>query len=371
MEHPKLVFNQILKSLKWETGRIYEDHQNSLLYVVPADIFQEIRIEMRAIVGSKVAKSLLYGLNQISADMIIQDGKEMGFAGNDLLRYFLAIMTLFGWGDVKSIEFNPDECEGSLTLARFPQSRVLQTEPVHDDFSGILARAIDLSFGKQCSVAEVSCCEVARDTHECIYEIHSTPASSGTLESQVEVESIGKTDAKLIPVTAEFEEFRNRFSMPEDGVLMLSEGDKLERIVVKDVVSINSMLLKTADIIGWKTIGAMVYRVCRNYVIHDLEGRDSLTLDDIRDYLHKFSLFGWGLFEVQDEGGDAYQVTLENAPFTAGFPLQQTATDYLVGGLLAGLFEKLIKSQVTVKELECTAKGDPHCVFDVTPLQHK
>jgi predicted nucleic acid-binding protein len=55
IEHPKLVFSQILKALKWKGGLAYEDHQDTHLYILPAEILQEIRIELRNTVGKKLS----------------------------------------------------------------------------------------------------------------------------------------------------------------------------------------------------------------------------------------------------------------------------------------------------------------------------
>lgn len=53
IEHPKVVFSQVLKGLKWKDGNVYEDHQDTHLYIVPAEIFQEIRMELRSGIQSE------------------------------------------------------------------------------------------------------------------------------------------------------------------------------------------------------------------------------------------------------------------------------------------------------------------------------
>ncbi len=370
IEHPKLVFAQILKALKWQNGRVYEDHQNQHLFIFPAEILQEIRIELQAIVGKKVAKSMLYNLNQLSADAIIKDAIEQDFKGKDLLRYFLAIMALFGWGSAEQFEIDPATGKGILIIARFPQSTKPQSEPVHDDFSGIVARALELSFNKKYEVKETKCCEMGPG-QVCTYEIQPLTEGAHALESKVNVEDQAKLDAKAISSPVEFEKLVDQMSMPEGGVLMFGERDALHRLIIKDVASINSMLLKTADLIGWKTIGPICFRVGRNTALHDLAAKKPLDLKKVKDYLQQLSYFGWGLFELQDKGAGVYHVIVTNTPFTVGFPLQQTATDYLVGGVLEGAFETFAGKRVNVKELECTAKGDKRDLFEVSPSGNK
>ncbi len=366
IEHPKLVFAQILKALKWQNGRVYENHQNSHLFIFPAQILADIRLELQSIVGKKVAKNMLYNLNQLSADSIIKDAIEQDFKEKDLVRFFLAIMALFGWGSADQFEFDPVTGKGIVTIARFPQSTTAQPEPVHDDFSGILARALELSYGKKLEVRETKCCEMGAGQW-CSYEIQPLAEGTPSLESKIDVQVQAKLDVKAIESPPQFDKLVDQFSMPESGVLMFGEKDALKRLIIKDVASINSMFLKTADLIGWKTIGPICFRVGRNTSLRELAEKKPLDLNKAKEYLQQLSLFGWGLFELQDKGTGIYHVIVSNSPFTAGFPVQQIATDYLVGGVLEGLFETLSGKRVNVKELECTAKGNPKCLFEISP----
>ena len=370
IEHPKLVFTQILKALKWQDGRVYEDHQNSHLFILPAEILAEIRLELQSIVGKKVAKNMLYNLNQLSADAIIKDAIEQDFKEKDLLRYFLAIMSLFGWGSAEQFEFDPVTGKGIVSISRFPQSSKPQPEPVHDDFSGILARALELSYGKKCEVREISCCEMGKGD-VCTYEIQPITEGSPAMVSKIDIQDQAKLDAKNISSPPDFERLIEQISMPESGVLVYGEKNALKRLIIKDVASINSMFLKTADLIGWKTIGPICFRVGRNTALNEIAKKKPLDLKKITDYLQELSYFGWGLFNLEDKGSGIYYVIVTNSPFTAGFPIQQTATDYLLAGVLEGLFEALEGNRVNVKEVECTAKGDKRCLFEITPLGFK
>lgn len=364
IEHPKVVFSQILKGLKCVDGNVYEEHQNTHLYIFPAEIFQEIRLEIRNTVGKKLACNLLYSLNQLSADLIIKDAIEQNFNSKDLFRYFLGIMGLFGWGFSKQFDFDPETGNGMITITNFPKLNIIQIEPVHDDFAGIIARALHLSFGENYDVKEITCCEMSSEALDCSYQINPLAEKSRGMESKAEIQNIEEFDAERITNSEEFNSFIGQLSMPENGVLMLEENGAFKRIVIKDVQSINSMILKTADLIGWKTMGSICFRVGRNHVIKELEGKGQIDLEFIRDYLHRLTLFGWGLFDIQTSDGK-YHVMFWNHPFTVGFPPQQIATDYLVGGIINGLFELLEGKRVNAKEVECLAKGDNRCLFEV------
>ncbi|MBN2152714.1 MAG: hypothetical protein JW839_14780 [Candidatus Lokiarchaeota archaeon] len=366
IEHPKLVFSQVLKGIKWKDGNVYEDHQNTQLYILPAGIFPEIRIELRNTLGKKLARNLLYSLNQSSADTVIKDAIDQEFKGKDLFKYFCAVMSLFGWGFAERIDFDASTRSGTVVIARFPQSNLPQAEPVHDDFAGIIARAIELTYEGKFDVKETKCCEVAGAGHECTYEIMPLKQGAQVMDSKVEVRPLARWDAKGIENPEDFARFMDQVSMPENGVLMLGEKDAAKRIVIKDVESINSMFLKTANLLGWKTVGPVLFRVGRNHLLNDLAGAGRMDVASIKGYLRRLTLFGWGNFEVEQAGEGAYRVALTRNPFTAGLPPQPVATDYLIGGFISGLFESLAGGRVNVKEVECAAKGDGRCLFEVS-----
>nr|MDO8113223.1 V4R domain-containing protein [Candidatus Sigynarchaeota archaeon] len=368
IEHPKLIQKQIFKALKWKDGNVYEDHQNTHMYILPAGIFQEIRIELRNTIGKKLARNLLYSLNQLSADAIIKDAIEQDFKGKELFKYFCAIMSLFGWGYAEHLDFDSSTGNGTITISRFPQSNIPQQEPVHDDFAGILARAFELSYGGKYEVKETKCSEMAGGGQECTYQIIPLKEGTQVMGSKVDVLQIEKLDAKSIVNPEEFDKLIDQLSMPENGVLMLGEKSAARRLVIKDVASINSMFLKTADLLGWKTMGPVLFRVGRSHLLKDLPSTERMDIAAIKAYLRKLTLFGWGIFDVAQKGESTYHVVLTRNPFTAGMPLQQVATDYLIGGFISGMFESLAGKRVTVKETECAVKGDKHCLFEVSVL---
>ncbi len=359
------------RGLKWKDGWVYEDHQDTHLYISPAEIFQEIRIEYLNTFGKKVASNLLYNLNQLSADLVIKDAMEKDFKDKDVLRYFLAIMALFGWGFAEHMEFDTASGTGTVKIARFPKLEAVQPEPVHADFAGILARAFQLCFGGEYEAKEMDCCEMTPTGQECTYQILPLKDGSRSMGSKVEIQQVAKVEAKKIENPPEFDKIIDHFSMPESGVLVVGDQGATKRLVIKDVVSINSMFLKSADLIGWRTIGPVCFRVGRNYLLKDIGGKGKIEITDVEDYLRKLSFYGWGIFNVQKNPDGTYLVVLTNNPFTSGFPAQSIATDYLIGGFINGLFEMLEGKRVNVKEIECMAKGDKRCTFEVIPLGAK
>ncbi|GAB4307841.1 MAG: hypothetical protein Kow0069_05690 [Promethearchaeota archaeon] len=395
LKHPSLVSGVILKSLRWRDGNVWENHQNTQVYVVPAQVFAEIRKELRATVGAKVASSILYTFNQASADSIVRDAEAMGFNPEQRLRYFLAVMALFGWGFAIS-NLDPETGEGELVLRDFPRDELAEErepEPVHDDFRGILARALHLCYGTHHDVREVDCCESVDDPRTCRFVVSATTTPPRELERRACVEPLPEVDAGSIPKDPEFRNFRKRLKMAENGVLVLGPGapeaepapeTTEERVVIKDVLSINAMFAQAADLLGWATVGPVVFRVGRNYALNAVSGRSSVDEGDVDAYLRKFTLCGWGNFSAAPKEGSAprqWVVTLENSAFCAGLPSTTgEPVDYLVRGLLAGLYEAATGTRVVVRETACAAtatgglgragegEGGRRCEFSVRPL---
>ncbi|MHA1733406.1 MAG: V4R domain-containing protein [Promethearchaeota archaeon] len=369
MEHPARAYHALLKSLRWDAGRVYEDHQHTRLYIMPAGIVQEVRLELRETVGSKVAGSILYEFNRLSADAIVRDARGIGFKGRDLARYFFAIMALFGWGFVTEFELDEDSGRGTLVLENFPKSARPQREAVHDDFRGIFARALELVYGREFSVVETSCCEIDGSRDTCIYDIRPRAGERPVLGSGVSLTPVEPVDAKAIPKNREFRNLVKRISMPENGVLVLDDAHGGERVVIKDVASINSMVLKTADLIGWKTVGGALFRVGREHGLRGFGDARLSTIDDIKAHLELLGFFGWGLVELAPGGGGKYNISVKNSPFVEGIPPDaESGVCLLLKGVLSGMFEKVTGKRVRVEEVECVAKGDASCRFSIEML---
>ncbi len=365
MEHPALAYSQVLKALKWHDGRVYEDHQNTPLYIIPAPVFQNIRLELREVVGKRVAESILYPFNQLSADTIIRDGKGFGFHDMELVRYFLAIMALFGWGFASEFEFDPESKRGTIIIQDFPTSGSCQDEPVHDDFRGILARALQLAFGGEYTLTELSCCEIEGSHETCVYDIRPVERDQAALSSKMELVRVPPVDAKNFPKNTQFRDFRRQLKMPKNGVLELENETGSLRVVIKDLASINSMILKTIDLIGEKTVGGAIFRVGRSAILRQFQTIPKLDLSTIRKYLAELSLFGWGLFEILEMGDGTTEIVLQNSPFVHGFPRVEYSADFLIRGVLMGLFEKTTDRRAQVTEIECEARGDSQCRFRI------
>lgn len=358
MEHPKLISRKILDSIKWKDGNLFEDHQNTQLYIMPIDLLQKVRRELITILGIKVAKNLLYYLNKYSADLIIHDADELGFKEDEKVRYFFAIMALFGWGNVAEYSFDKAKSTGKFIMQNFPEINERVDYPIHFDFCGIVSRIIELVYNQQVLVREIKCIATGSDC--CEYEILPNLEQSDQ-KFNLALANIPMIDAKTIPSHEEYEKMLNTISMETEGVLLI---DNKDRVIIKDIVSINSMINAISKQIGAKTLGAICYRMGKDTKFHfPLE---CSTIDELTAILFKISLMDWGLFSVSKSEQGNYKITLKNSPFVIGLEKQESPICYVVAGVLHKIFEYFISGKkLIVKETKCVAIGYNECEFEI------
>lgn len=358
LERPKMVSKIILKSIKWKDGNLYENHQNTLIYILPADLLQRIRREMIATVGMDLAQNLLYHLNQLSADMIIRDAEDMDFKGHDKIRYFCAIMSIFGWGDCSNFTYDPDSKTGVIIMRDFPVIKQEYKVPIHYDFCGITARVIKLVYDDDVIVEETECAADGSDICRLIIKPPSLAESRAA--ANLDLENFADFDVKALKDVEEFIALRDKIRMTEPGVLMLDEDN---RIVIKDVISINSMIKANFDNLGRKMVGGVLYRCARESEFPF--ATQCCEIDEIRAVLKNLSFLGWGQYNLEDVD-DMFTVRVQNSPFTRGIPDGEFPVCYIIGGTLHQIFEKYLKtSKIMVKETSCICCGASECVFEI------
>ncbi|MBD3353274.1 MAG: hypothetical protein GF364_17470 [Candidatus Lokiarchaeota archaeon] len=362
LKHPKMVSNNILNSIHWKDGNLFEDHQNTQVYILPADFLSLVKRELIEIVGNKVSKVLIYYLNQYSADLIVKDAKEMGFMRFDIIKYFCSIMALFGWGHPSTFIFNPESSAGTIKLYNFPSVSELFESPVHYEFAGIAARVIKLVYNIDVGIEETKC--IAMGEEFCEFNISAVDPEKYKPKFDLELEKVQQINAESIPRYIKFKKFLDSISMDETGVLNTQDG---YRVIIKDVISINSMMNAFSDTLGAKTLGGILYR-CGMSLKFPF---DSVchTIGDLNQLLERISLLGWGKFRLIKQDQNEFIIELENSAFTLGLPIGEHATCHVISGLLHNVIENyLCKKILVVKEEKCKAKGDNICRFNVKML---
>lgn len=361
LERPKMISKMILKSIKWKNGNLFENHQNTLLYILPADLLQKIRREMINMVGIKIAQNLLYDLNQLSADLIIADAEDMKFEGFEKIRYFCSIMALFGWGDCSDFHYDHETKTGSVILKDFPKLENPTNQVVHYDFCGITARIIKIVYNDVVVVEETQC--AATGAAFCKFIIKPDTAHSQRMSTDLHLQNFPTYDASDLDDVKKFLQFRDNIKMVDPGILRYENRN---RIVIKDVISINSMINANFKNLGRKMVGGLLYRCAKDVKMPFSTG--ATTFEEIQEILDKCSLMGWGNFEITSDGED-FKVKLMNSPFTRGFPKGDVPVCFIAGGLLHQIFQNYYDTpKILIKETSCEALGDPFCLFEIRKI---
>ncbi len=79
---------------------------------------------------------------------------------------------------------------------------------------------------------------------------------------------------------------------------------------------------------------------------------------------------GWGQFRLVelDEANRRLAVEIDHSPFAEGYDEPTRAgVCHLTRGVLSGLAAGLFKVEVKSSEVQCLAKGDPLCRFEIEP----
>ena len=77
---------------------------------------------------------------------------------------------------------------------------------------------------------------------------------------------------------------------------------------------------------------------------------------------------GWGSFQLMeyDLENRKLQIRVENSAFAEAYGESTEGVCHLIRGVLSGLATVLFARNCKASESECLAKGDPHCIFQVS-----
>ncbi len=81
---------------------------------------------------------------------------------------------------------------------------------------------------------------------------------------------------------------------------------------------------------------------------------------------------GWGQFRLVelDEAASRLIMDVEHSPFAGGYDEPtQGGVCHITRGVLSGLATGLFEVEVTSDEVQCLAKGDPLCRFEIGPTR--
>jgi len=93
----------------------------------------------------------------------------------------------------------------------------------------------------------------------------------------------------------------------------------------------------------------------------DVEGEEL-----IKAMAYAFEVGNWGKMKVESEGEKDFRVLVTDNALVAGLERdKKKPVCHPLAGYIAGFFEQAFDSKTHVREVECMAKGDPACIFEV------
>jgi len=144
-----------------------------------------------------------------------------------------------------------------------------------------------------------------------------------------------------------------------------------DRAVLMRVEALRGMIeaVKTANHeTGWAAIYDQGYAYGRTAWEDLLNVHRPSTKEGLGEMLQLFNATGWARVEME-----ALDLTHTKARvrMSDGFECTDRSTGKVEGhflaGVLAGIFAAYFGSEVRAEETKCLSKGDPHCIFEITP----
>ena len=151
----------------------------------------------------------------------------------------------------------------------------------------------------------------------------------------------------------------------EEGKIMLLNNPML----IMPVDTYVSLTKAIRDELGRKRGDDLIYKAMKKSAITYLnvlkKGFSMSKVDMIKWAANSVTLAGWGKVAVTSVDGQVGKAVIRVTGSTVGAGLgkDNESTDILLAGFFAGGESAVFGKNVDVKEVKCTAKGDPYCEF--------
>jgi len=109
-------------------------------------------------------------------------------------------------------------------------------------------------------------------------------------------------------------------------------------------------------------LSAQKYRELHKFADHEI----------IEFMMNMGNQIGWGHFNLDryDSTAKYLSVSVKNSPFAQAYGASSNGVCHLIRGVLAGLAAVLFAADCTADEMECQARGDACCRFEITALSN-
>ncbi|MHA1145449.1 MAG: V4R domain-containing protein, partial [Candidatus Helarchaeota archaeon] len=194
-------------------------------------------------------------------------------------------------------------------------------------------------------------------------------------------EFIGSPSKDLAPLSTDMMKIKDELSFERDGTLSLFGT----RVLLMPRGTLLHIVESAEDIVGFEKAKEILYHAGERMALQFcqiLTAKYNLTGASIlRVYMQIVGSRGWGIAEIKEldlERGYLKVIVKNPLIGTAkpnnginpppNFKQQQSGKDFISSGVFAGILEFITKKKLICEETKCITKGDPHCEFEVLPL---
>nr|MDO8132684.1 V4R domain-containing protein [Candidatus Njordarchaeum guaymaensis] len=350
-------------------GKIVEKMTNLRIILFPSLFVLGIWSTFYEILGKNVAPKVITSFHQDTGRTIVKVGKHaFNLEDKYAFEFYFWLISAIGWGEVKKFEFDAEKMEGIWQLEyKGPLPKNSMNEiPFHNNLKGEIIAAGDEALHVPLEVKETKC--MALGDPFCEFTWKKVPAKDKELDSiSKNFEEANKpavaTSAQTLTLKNDFKNMINSLAMIQEG--KVQQGNL--QLAAKDTRSIVGLTYRASDFLGEGAVRAVLVRTGKIFAEDDSKRFNVAGKQLVEDYLKFMSVSGWGKFNVvrMDENGG--EVSCEHSAFAEEYPQGEKSVCHIVVGVLSALAERAFNRRYLVKELECIAKGNQKCRFEIKP----
>ncbi|MFX1293448.1 MAG: V4R domain-containing protein [Promethearchaeota archaeon] len=303
----------------------------SIYNKLPYDEFCNIFFTMGKIVGQDF-------FNQITTFFKIQE--------LEIPNAIIHQIAVFGYGKITTKTFDLKKGVVVIHFENLPSFEA--NNPIHQKLAGFMTAILEKLTDDTWNAIETKC--TACGDEYC--EIIASPARElGFLNLDLQ-----KTKEKLLIDSA------GSLELMGMRILLIPKG------------TILNILESAEDSVGEKRANEIMYNAGERMALkfaHQISERFNLKGKALfRAYAQIVGVRGWGITEIKEvniETGYA-RIILKNSLIGSSMKHKHVASDAIVAGVIAGIFEYISKQKIICREVKCIAKGDKICEFVAEPL---
>jgi predicted hydrocarbon binding protein len=349
-------------------GKIVEKMTNFHVIVFPSAFVLGIWSALHEILGKRLAPKVITSFHRDTGRMIVQVGKR-AFKLEDkyAFEFYFWLISAIGWGEIKKFEFDGEKVEGIWQIeykGPIPKNAPKDI-PLHDNFRGEIIAAADEAFHVPIDVKETKCMTMGDPFCEFMWRKVEKPdkgldaISVGVLEEAKK--PVVAPQAEIVTLKDEFKQATSITTMKEEGKMLY--GDI--QVATKDTQSIVGLTYRASDVLGDGAVRAVFVRTGKLFADEDVKRYNSSGRQLVDEYLKFLAIGGWGMFRVVNLDESGGEIICEHSAFAEEYPRGKKAVCYFVVGILSALLERAYNRRYMVKEIECIAKGNPKCRFEI------